>query len=55
MFTQMSQNITEFTEADQKSKRAVGLFNKLSSYLKVLFHKQKYIGPGNTKLTLQSI
>ena len=32
----------EFIESDQKSKRKIRLFNKLSSNLKVLFHKQMY-------------
>ena len=31
------------------------LFNKLLLNLKVLFHEQKFIRPGNTKLTSQSI
>ena len=55
MWTQKSKNIIEFTESDLKSKTTVRLFNKLSSNLKVLFHEQKYIGPGNTKLTSQFI
>ena len=48
MLTKKSQNKIEFTEADQKSKRTVRLLSKLSSNLKVLFHEQKYVTPGNT-------